>query len=39
MKNSLSISLRLTLSYLLIFAIAQLIFGLGMWFILRNSAS
>ena len=37
MKNSLSIGLRLTLSYLLIFAIAQLIFGLGMWFILRHN--
>ena len=37
MKNSLSIGLRLTLSYLLIFAIAQLVFGLGMWFILRHN--
>ena len=37
MKKHLSIGLRLTLSYLLIFAIAQLIFGLGMWFILRHN--
>jgi heavy metal sensor kinase len=33
----LSIGSRLTLSYLIIFAIAQLVFGLGMWFILRNN--
>src|SRR5438132_524869 len=33
----LSIGLRLTLSYLLIFAVAQLIFGLGMWLILRHN--
>ena len=37
MKKSLSIGLRLTLSYLVIFAIAQLLFGLGMWFILRHN--
>src|SRR6202171_5297870 len=37
MKKSLSIGLRLTLSYLMIFAVAQLIFGLGMWFILRHN--
>lgn len=37
MTKSLSIGLRLTLSYLLIFAVAQLIFGLGMWFILRHN--
>jgi len=32
----LSIGLRLTLWYLAIFAAAQLVFGAGMWFILRN---
>jgi heavy metal sensor kinase len=32
----LSIGLRLTLWYLIIFAAAQLVFGAGMWFILRN---
>ena len=32
-----SIGLRLTICYLGIFALAQLIFGLGMWFILRES--
>jgi heavy metal sensor kinase len=32
----LSIGLRLTLWYLMIFAAAQLVFGAGMWFILRN---
>src|SRR5690348_10714255 len=32
----LPIGLRLTLSYLLIFAVAQALFGLGMWFILRQ---
>ena len=32
-----SIGLRLTIWYLLIFAIAQLIFGLGMWIILRHN--
>jgi heavy metal sensor kinase len=32
----LSIGLRLTLWYLMIFAAAQLVFGTGMWFILRN---
>ena len=37
MTKSLSIGLRLTLSYLLIFALAQLVFGLGMWFILRHN--
>lgn len=33
----LSIGSRLTLSYLIIFAVAQLAFGFGMWFILRNN--
>jgi heavy metal sensor kinase len=33
----LSIGLRLTLWYLAIFALAQLIFGVGMWFILRKN--
>ena len=33
----LSIGLRLTFWYLGIFAIAQLIFGVGMWFILRDN--
>jgi heavy metal sensor kinase len=33
----LSIGLRLTLWYLVIFAIAQLVFGAGMWFILRHN--
>lgn len=33
----LSIGLRLTLWYLGIFALAQLIFGVGMWFILREN--
>jgi heavy metal sensor kinase len=37
MTKRLSIGLRLTLSYLLIFAVAQCIFGLGMWFILRHN--
>jgi heavy metal sensor kinase len=37
MTKRLSIRLRLTLSYLLIFAVGQLIFGLGMWFILRHN--
>jgi heavy metal sensor kinase len=37
MTKSLSIGLRLTLSYLLIFAVAQCMFGLGMWFILRHN--
>ncbi len=37
MTKRLSIGLRLTLSYLLIFAVAQLVFGLGMWFILRHN--
>jgi two-component system, OmpR family, heavy metal sensor histidine kinase CusS len=37
MKKGLSIGLRLTLSYLIIFAVAQLIFGVGMWFILRHN--
>lgn len=32
----LSIGLRLTLWYVAIFALAQLIFGVGMWFILRH---
>jgi heavy metal sensor kinase len=35
--KKLSIGLRLTLAYLLIFAVAQLIFGLGMWIILRQN--
>jgi heavy metal sensor kinase len=34
--RKLSIGLRLTLWYLLIFAGAQLIFGAGMWFVLRH---
>jgi heavy metal sensor kinase len=33
----LSIGLRLTLWYLAIFAFAQLVFGAGMWFILRHN--
>jgi heavy metal sensor kinase len=33
----LSIGLRLTLSYLLVFAAAQFLFGFGMWFLLRHS--
>jgi two-component system, OmpR family, heavy metal sensor histidine kinase CusS len=33
----LSIGLRLTAWYLAIFAVAQLIFGVGMWFILREN--
>ena len=33
----LSIGMRLTLWYLAIFALAQVIFGAGMWFILRES--
>jgi len=33
----LSIGVRLTLWYLAIFAIAQLVFGAGMWFILRQN--
>ena len=33
----LSIGLRLTMSYLLIFAVGQFIFGFGMWFILRHN--
>jgi len=37
MKKGLSIGLRLTVSYLIIFAVAQLIFGVGMWFILRHN--
>lgn len=37
MTKKLSIGLRLTLWYLLVFAVAQLIFGLGMWFILRHN--
>ena len=35
--SRLSIGLRLTLWYLGIFALAQLIFGVGMWFILREN--
>jgi heavy metal sensor kinase len=34
--RKLSIGVRLTLWYLAIFALAQLIFGAGMWFILRH---
>jgi len=37
MRRRLSIGLRLTLWYLLIFACAQGIFGLGMWLILRHN--
>lgn len=37
MTRRLSIGLRLTLSYVLIFAIGQCIFGLGMWGILRHN--
>ena len=33
----LSIGVRLTLWYLAIFALAQVIFGAGMWFILRHN--
>lgn len=33
----LSIGVRLTLWYLAIFALAQLVFGVGMWFILRHN--
>jgi len=33
----LSIGVRLTVWYLLVFAIAQFLFGFGMWFILRQS--
>jgi len=33
----LSIGVRLTVWYLLVFAIAQCLFGFGMWFILRHS--
>ena len=32
----LSIGVRLTLWYLAIFAFAQLVFGTGMWFVLRH---
>src|SRR5205823_14246174 len=32
-----SIGVRLTLWYLAIFAIGELVFGAGMWFILRNN--
>jgi heavy metal sensor kinase len=35
--KKLSIGLRLTLWYLIIFACAQLIFGAGMWFVLRQN--
>jgi heavy metal sensor kinase len=37
MKRKLPIGLRLTLWYLLLFALAQAIFGLGMWAILRHN--
>lgn len=37
MTKHLSIGLRLTLSYLLIFAVGQCVFGLGMWGILRHN--
>src|ERR1700681_1884587 len=33
----LSIGVRLTLWYLVFFAVAQLIFGIGMWLILRHN--
>jgi heavy metal sensor kinase len=33
----LSIGLRLTLSYFVVFAAAQFLFGFGMWFLLRHS--
>ena len=33
----LSIGMRLTLWYLVIFALGELVFGLGMWLILRDS--
>ncbi len=33
----LSIGVRLTLWYLAIFALGELVFGLGMWFILREN--
>src|SRR5579862_6618088 len=33
----LSIGVRLTLWYLTFFALAQLVFGAGMWFILRDN--
>src|SRR4030088_2923923 len=33
----LSIGMRLTLWYLAIFALAQLVFGAGMWFVLRHN--
>lgn len=35
--RKLSIGFRLTLWYLVIFAMAQLLFGVGMWFILRQN--
>jgi heavy metal sensor kinase len=35
--RKLSIGVRLTLWYLVIFAAAQLLFGVGMWFLLRQS--
>ena len=37
MTRRLSIGLRLTLWYVLIFAAAQLIFGIGMWAVLRHN--
>jgi heavy metal sensor kinase len=37
MTRKLSIGLRLTLWYVLIFAAAQLIFGIGMWAVLRHN--
>lgn len=37
MAKRLSIGLRLTLWYLVIFAAAQLIFGIGMWAVLRHN--
>ena len=33
----LSIGVRLTLWYLAIFALGEVVFGVGMWFILRDS--
>jgi heavy metal sensor kinase len=37
MKGRLPIGLRLTFWYMLIFALAQAVFGLGMWLILRHN--
>ena len=35
--KKLSIGLRLTLSYVAIFALGELVFGVGMWFVLQNN--